>query len=180
VLPCLAPAALLAVGWEHFGQPLHTAGLGAVLALGALAGIMVPGLIVSAGALPLLLVPGRLRMWHRHRHLYRPAIPVFLRRAVYAADQYRCCYCGDTVKLQLDHIRPWSRGGLSALWNLMTLCGRCNRLKSNYWVARDGYVFYNPFAGSGNMPAAAAILAFEKRHRWNLLRWMRVGVALIA
>ena len=180
VLPCLAPGALLAFGWTRLGEPLHGDGLGAALILGVLGGILVPGLLVSAEALPQLLVPTRLRMWHRHRRLYRPAIPVYLRRAVYAADGYRCCFCRAVDKLQLDHIRPWSLGGLSALWNLMTLCGNCNRVKSNYWEARDGYTFYSPFAGSGNMAAAAAILACEKRHRWNLLRWMRVGLALVS
>jgi hypothetical protein len=180
VLPCLAPPVLLAFGWARLGEPLHTEGLGAALILGVAGGIMVPGLLVSAEALPLLLVPRRMLMWHRHRRMYRPAIPAFLRRAVYAADGYRCCYCREVDRLQLDHIKPWSLGGLSALWNLMTLCGQCNRIKSNYWEARDGYVFYSPFAGSGNEAAAAMILAFEKRHRWSLLRWMRVGLALAA
>jgi 5-methylcytosine-specific restriction endonuclease McrA len=126
----------------------------------------------------MLLVPGRARIWWRRGQDHRPAIPAALRRAVYAADRHRCCFCGSRDQLQIDHIRPWSRGGLSALWNTMTLCGKCNRVKSNYWVARDGYVFYRSFPGSDDAKTAAAILAYEKRHRWNPGRWIRAGWSL--
>src|SRR5256885_17232242 len=142
-----------------------------------MAGLLLPGIVVSVTALPLLLIPGRLRIWYRHDR-DRPAIPARLRRAVYAADRNACCWCGMTAGLQLDHVRPRSRGGLSALWDMVTLCGMCNKVKSNYWVARDGYVFYRPFQGFGNREVAAQILAYELRHRWSPLRWIRAGWSL--
>jgi 5-methylcytosine-specific restriction endonuclease McrA len=33
--------------------------------------------------------------------------------------------------LEVDHIKPVSKGGLSIETNLQTLCWRCNRTKSN-------------------------------------------------
>ncbi|RAE55164.1 HNH endonuclease, partial [Burkholderia multivorans] len=33
--------------------------------------------------------------------------------------------------LEVDHIKPISKGGLSEIENLQTLCWRCNRSKSN-------------------------------------------------
>jgi hypothetical protein len=177
-LSLVMPSAALA-GWVDFGQPMHAAGLGMMLLPGTLLGVLAPGMAVSAEALPLLLVPDRARIWWRHRQMgRRPSIAARLRRAVYAADRYRCCYCKSPLQLQLDHVKPWSRGGLTALWNLMTLCGRCNRIKSNYWVARDGYRFYRPWQGAGDEHEAARILAFELRHRWSPGRWIRAGWSL--
>jgi 5-methylcytosine-specific restriction endonuclease McrA len=180
LVSCAAPGGLLVAGWAHLGEPLHQAGLGAVLFAGLLTGLLMPGAIVSVRALPQLLVPRRMRCWWRRGQDHRPAIPVFLRRAVLAADHYCCCWCGATLSLQMDHVRPWSLGGLNALWNLVTLCGRCNRVKSNYWRDRDGYVHYRGFDGSENAVEAARILAYERRHRWHPGRWVRAGLTLAA
>lgn len=165
------------IGWAIEGEPLRWAGLAGFLLPGSVAGLLLPGFIASVMAMPLLLVPARMRIWYRQGKP-RPRIPDRLRRAVYAADRHRCCWCGASEGLQLDHVKPWSRGGLSALWNMVTLCGYHNKVKSNYWVARDGYVFYRPFNGHGDKGTAAQILAFELRHRWNPLRWIRAGWSL--
>jgi 5-methylcytosine-specific restriction endonuclease McrA len=37
----------------------------------------------------------------------------------------------DGVKLEVDHIKPISKGGKTVLNNLQTLCMDCNRGKSN-------------------------------------------------
>lgn len=56
-------------------------------------------------------------------------------------DRHTCQYCSVSVAqepnllLEVDHIMPLSRGGLSALDNLQTLCWRCNRSKSNKIIA---------------------------------------------
>lgn len=165
------------IGWASQGEPLQWAGLMGLAIPGLIAGLVLPGVLASLAALPLLLIPGKARIWWR-RDRPRPSIPARLRRAVYAADGHACCWCGATEGLQLDHVRPWSLGGLSALWNMVTLCGMCNKTKSNYWVARDGYVFYKPWAGHGNRLVAADILAYELRHRWSPLRWIRAGWSL--
>lgn len=52
-------------------------------------------------------------------------------------DNYTCQLCAISVAaepnllLEVDHIVPVSRGGLSTEENLQTLCWRCNRSKSN-------------------------------------------------
>jgi hypothetical protein len=164
------------VGWVAEGEPLRLTGALLFLVPGIIAGLLAPGILVSLAAVPLLLIPNRARIWWR-RDRKRPSIGARLRRAVYAADGHACCWCKSQEQLQLDHVRPWSRGGLTAFWNMVTLCGPCNRMKSNYWVARDGYVFYRPFAG-GNAEEAARILAYELMHRWSPLRWIRAGWSL--
>jgi len=43
-----------------------------------------------------------------------------------------CYYCGDPLLLkraEKDHLTPVSRGGSSAIENIVPACGRCNRLK---------------------------------------------------
>lgn len=64
---------------------------------------------------------------------------------------YRCAYCGrwcarpggdkvkipDFMKMEVDHIKPWSQGGSDELWNLQALCKPCNRAKSGTITPMD-------------------------------------------
>jgi hypothetical protein len=63
------------------------------------------------------------------------AIPVALRFQVLERDGSRCRACGrspaEDVTLHVDHILPYSLGGLTLLNNLQTLCAPCNIGKSN-------------------------------------------------
>jgi len=55
-----------------------------------------------------------------------------LRWRVANRDSFRCQHCGRSpalhagVRLHIDHIVPWSKGGETALENLQTLCSECN------------------------------------------------------
>jgi hypothetical protein len=55
--------------------------------------------------------------------------------SVLARDNWTCCSCGrtpaDGVSLEVDHIRPRSKGGTDDINNLQTLCKKCNIGKSN-------------------------------------------------
>jgi hypothetical protein len=65
-----------------------------------------------------------------------------LRESIKKRDDYACKYCLVSVALEphllleVDHNVPVSRGGLSAVDNLQTLCWRCNRSKSNKLLSR--------------------------------------------
>jgi 5-methylcytosine-specific restriction endonuclease McrA len=104
----------------------------------------------------------------------RPRVPAHLRQATFAADRHRCIFCGARTALQPDHIRPGSRGGRTAPWNLMTLCRMHNKIKSDYWPRCR----YHPFPRHDDIRLAAAILAAELRHRRNPLRWVRLALAI--
>jgi hypothetical protein len=60
-----------------------------------------------------------------------------LRTFIKDRDDYTCQQCSVALSeqphllLEVDHIMPVSRGGLSTPDNLQTLCWRCNRTKSN-------------------------------------------------
>lgn len=77
-----------------------------------------------------------------------PMIPAPVRRAARAVnwrlrflvmqrDGFRCCVCGSSpakghvVRLQVDHVLPWSKGGKTTFDNLQTLCEACNIGKSD-------------------------------------------------
>ena len=45
-----------------------------------------------------------------------------------------CSWCGSTEDLQIDHKHPVSKGGSSALGNLHSLCGGCNKFKGSRLV----------------------------------------------
>jgi len=53
-----------------------------------------------------------------------------LRALVLMHDGPRCRLCGagpsDGVRLHVDHIKPWSKGGETVLENLQVLCNVCN------------------------------------------------------
>ncbi len=58
-----------------------------------------------------------------------------LREEIKQRDNYRCCECSLGVEeepnllLEIDHILPLSKGGMSTRENLQTLCWKCNRTK---------------------------------------------------
>ena len=57
-----------------------------------------------------------------------------MRFDVLRRDNFTCVYCGrksPKVELQVDHIIPFSKGGLTELSNLRTACFECNIGKSN-------------------------------------------------
>ena len=61
-----------------------------------------------------------------------------LRFAILERDGFRCRYCGVVAagrELQVDHIIPVSRGGLSTASNLATACIDCNGGKSAQLVS---------------------------------------------
>lgn len=67
-----------------------------------------------------------------------------LRFLVSRRDRFSCRACGRSpasdpgVVLDIDHIKPWSRGGETVIDNLQTLCQRCNGGKSNLSMKEDG------------------------------------------
>jgi hypothetical protein len=62
-------------------------------------------------------------------------IPMGLRYKILNRDKSKCLKCGRSAKegviLHIDHIKPFSLGGLTVLSNLRTLCHECNIGRSN-------------------------------------------------
>jgi hypothetical protein len=95
------------------------------------------GPTTTLAAAPLALVPSEPRFaepLHR-RTGPREALPVAVRRAIWARDQGRCAWpldsggvCGSTHRLELDHVVPWARDGEPTEANLRLLCHRHNAL----------------------------------------------------
>lgn len=60
-----------------------------------------------------------------------------LREYIKKRDNYTCCACGNSTHaepnllLEIDHIIPVAKGGLTEESNLQTLCWKCNRSKSD-------------------------------------------------
>ncbi len=65
------------------------------------------------------------------------AVPRALRRAVWSRDRGRCTFvgpdgraCGSTWDVEIDHVRPYCRGGDHRLENLRLLCSAHNRRRA--------------------------------------------------
>lgn len=75
--------------------------------------------------------------WRKSVAGQRALMTTRLRDASKSRDNYTCQQCAVSVMvephllLEVDHIVPVSKGGLTAEDNLQTLCWRCNRTKSN-------------------------------------------------
>lgn len=75
--------------------------------------------------------------WRKSAAGQRALMTAKLRTSIKSRDNHTCRYCAVSVAdephllLEVDHIVPVSRGGLSTPDNLQTLCWRCNRSKSN-------------------------------------------------
>ena len=57
-----------------------------------------------------------------------------LKHEIWRRDKFTCQYCGKDIneaELEIDHIKPVSKGGTNAMSNLQTLCFYCNRSKSD-------------------------------------------------
>lgn len=65
-------------------------------------------------------------------------IPMGLRYKILNRDKSKCVLCGrsakDGITLHIDHIKPFSLGGLTVLSNLRTLCHVCNIGRSNKYL----------------------------------------------
>lgn len=60
-----------------------------------------------------------------------------LRKKILQRDNYTCQQCNNSIRnepnllLEIDHIKPLSKGGMTTEDNLQTLCWRCNRKKGS-------------------------------------------------
>ena len=75
--------------------------------------------------------------WRKSAAGQRALMTAKLRDYIKTRDNHTCKHCSVSIHaephllLEVDHIIPVSKGGLSAEKNLQTLCWRCNRTKSN-------------------------------------------------
>ena len=73
----------------------------------------------------------------------RKPIPKAVRFEVFKRDKFTCQYCGASapdVILQIDHIKPVSKGGTNDIMNLVTSCRDCNSGKSNRELSDDSAI----------------------------------------
>lgn len=175
-----------AAGWQYLNEPMGGEGLVSL----ALAGLITWPLAVIGAVFG---IPAGLKgMWPRswrRRWRHRPEwmlnygrkyaksarMPDWFRKIVLFADRYRCSACGWQVlgrTAHVDHFLPWSLGGCTTLLNCFTLCETCNLAKGNAWIFRGKF-----WAGSGG-PMAKNVLLAERRHRYNLIRWLRAAWAI--
>lgn len=75
--------------------------------------------------------------WKKSAAGQRALMTTRLRNLIKSRDKHTCRYCKVSLAaephllLEVDHIIPVSKGGMSTDENLQTLCWRCNRTKSN-------------------------------------------------
>ena len=66
-----------------------------------------------------------------------------IRFEVFKRDKFTCQYCGASAPeaiLEVDHIKPVSKGGTDDVMNLVTSCRDCNRGKKNKLLSDNATV----------------------------------------
>lgn len=83
---------------------------------------------------------------------YRRPTPQLSNRTLFERDRRLCAYCGNKFSLsQLtrDHVLPTSKGGKNVWANVVTSCGKCNRLKDDRTPEQASMpLLYVPYAPS--------------------------------
>ncbi len=70
----------------------------------------------------------------------REPISKSIRMEVFKRDSFKCQYCGRSAPeaiLEIDHIKPVSKGGDNSILNLITSCRDCNRGKGKRELSDD-------------------------------------------
>lgn len=73
----------------------------------------------------------------------RKSLSKKIRFEVFKRDSFTCQYCGQKapdVVLEVDHIKPVSKGGVDEIINLVTSCTSCNRGKTNIELSDNSIV----------------------------------------
>lgn len=86
------------------------------------------------------LIPPRVVLLGEYDRVPRRDIR-FSRRNVYLRDAHTCQYCGRRYpeeELNLDHVVPRDRGGVTNWDNIVTACIRCNARKANRLPTQAG------------------------------------------
>jgi 5-methylcytosine-specific restriction endonuclease McrA len=81
---------------------------------------------------------------HSKHEKYNRHIPQALKDEVYARDEGRCAFvgsdgrrCNSTWNLEIDHIKPFAKGGKHSIHNLRLLCARHNHLEAERVYSKE-------------------------------------------
>jgi 5-methylcytosine-specific restriction endonuclease McrA len=94
----------------------------------------------------------------------------FSRRNVYLRDSHCCQYCGrrfDEEELNLDHVVPRERGGVTSWENIVTACIRCNAAKGNRLPNQAGMTLRRAPQRPRWRMLVAASLSEEELNLWK-------------
>ena len=73
----------------------------------------------------------------------RKAISKKIRFEIFKRDKFACQFCGNSAPnsiLEIDHLKPVSKGGNNDIMNLVTSCYDCNRGKSAKELSDDSVI----------------------------------------
>ncbi len=113
---------------------------------------------------PVIHTPTRtIRVPHVIQLVYYDKLPRrevrFTRRNIFFRDRNRCQYCGRVLpqgRLNLDHVVPLSRGGVSSWDNVVCACIPCNTRKGNRTPAEAGMTLVRPARKPAGHPVLRA------------------------
>lgn len=93
----------------------------------------------------------------------------FSRFNIYARDNNTCQYCGRRLprtELNLDHVKPRSRGGLSTWENVVCSCHSCNRRKGGRTPVEAGMLLIHKPQRPQWTPFSSEMFNLKRYREW--------------
>jgi hypothetical protein len=84
-----------------------------------------------------------------------------VRQLIFARDGHKCCNCGSTEILQLDHVLPKSLFHIHTVDNIQTLCLRCNFKKGAHSLSEERYFIIEEYLLKANRELFSATMISE-------------------
>lgn len=82
-------------------------------------------------------IPGIIQLVKLSKNIFRIHAP-FSRQNLFIRDNFKCCYCGSSHNLTIDHIIPKCHGGKTCWLNCVVACFECNQKKGNIPLNKCG------------------------------------------
>lgn len=122
---------------------------------------------------PHIFLPSVIRLRHYAKVPHKRPIPS--RRNIFTRDGFKCLYCGapaSKVTLELEHIYPRSRGGLSSWDNLCSACRSCNQKKRDMTPEEAGMkLIHKPLPSSIHTPRFILKMLGAEINAWAPYLW---------
>lgn len=90
-----------------------------------------------------IIIPLVLRLTYMVRSVYKRGVQ-WSKRNVMVRDNFTCVYCGYDEKksdLNIDHVKPQSKGGRNTFENTVTSCKKCNSRKDDKSLSEANMFF---------------------------------------
>lgn len=113
-------------------------------------------------------IPATLRLKRFVHKRWKP--PRFRKKVLFNRDDWSCQYCGKKLawtNIEVEHVLPSSRGGLTSWLNCVAACKPCNKRKADQTPEEAGMLLLRKPAVPTALHFWDAVKSDSWHHSWN-------------